>query len=221
MKKYLICDTETTGLPLSYDAPLDDVGNWPRIIELSWELCWENGETIEKACDLIYPDGTWKFPTGKFWQQHGFTEEENLLNGIPAEEALIKLAIAMNCADVMICHNLSYDKPIIECEMYRYKVYPKAVRRDLVDNIIYPPDGGLCNAGLRPKEILLKKECTKLLSTPILKLPGIYGNYAWPKLEVAYEYMFGEPMQGAHHASSDVEATKKVYLWIKDLENIL
>lgn len=215
MKKYLIVDTETTGLPLSYDAPFDDVGNWPRIIELSWELCWENGETIEKACDLVYPDGTWKFPTGEFWQKHGFTEAISLLVGEPIEKLLIRLAIAMNCADVMICHNLSYDKPIIECEFFRAKVYPNAVRRDLIKNNIQ------IKHGLRPDGVKLKKECTKLLSTPILKLPGFKGEYSWPKLEVAYEYMFGKPMEGAHHASSDVEATKKVYLWIKSLEDIL
>lgn len=215
MQKYLIVDTETTGLPIVYDAPYTDTDNWPRIIELSWELCWENGETIEKACDLIYPDGSWRFPTGAFWQEHGFTEAESLLNGVGPVFAFTKLAIAMNCADVMICHNLSYDKPIIECELYRYKIYPKAVRRNLIDEGVY------LKHGLRTEGVPLKKECTKLLSTPILKLPGIYGNYSWPKLEVAYEYMFGEKMTGAHHASSDVEACKKIYLWIKELENIL
>lgn len=217
MKKLLIIDTETNGLPINYTEPFTNTDHWPRIIELSWELCWENGETIEKACDLIYPDGTWRFPTGDFWKEHGFTEAESLLNGIPIADALMKLGIAMNCADVMICHNLSYDKPIIECEFFRSNMFPKAIRRQLVE-------AGISQqlfARLRPEDVKLQKECTKLLSTPILKLPGFRGDYAWPKLEVAYEYMFGEKMSGAHHASSDVEATKKVYLWIKSLEDIL
>jgi len=214
MKKYLFCDTETTGLPVTYTAPFTDTDNYPRIIELAWELCWENGETIEKACDLIYPDG-WRFPTGDFWKEHGFTEDESLLNGIDPIIAFTQFAIAMNCADVMICHNLSYDKPIIECELFRYKIYPKAVRRQLVAN------GIKIKHGLRPEGVPLQKECTKLLSTPILKLPGFKGEYSWPKLEVAYEYAFGEKMSGAHHASTDVEATKKLYLWIKSLSDIL
>lgn len=214
MKKYLFCDTETCGLPVSYDAPFHDLDNWPRILEVSWELCYENGETIEKACDLIQPDG-WKFPVGEFWEKHGFNEADSILNGIPAVEALTKLAVAMNCADVFICYNISYDQPIIEAEMYRYKIFPKAVRREMVQNNIVPA------IGFRDENIKLKKECAKLLSTPIVKLPGIYGNYSWPKLEVAYEFAFGEKMTGAHHASSDVEATKRLYLWIKSLENIL
>lgn len=214
MKKFLIVDTETTGLPIRYDAPFTDVDNWPRIIELAWELCWEDGKTIEKTCDLIYPDG-WRFPTGDFWKEHGFTEDESYLNGIEPIIAYTQLAIAMNQADVMICHNIAYDKPIIECEMYRYKIYPKAIRRQLIENGIH------IKHGLRSEGEKLQKECTKLLSTPILKLPGFKGEYSWPKLEVAYEYMFNEKMPDAHHASADVEATKKVYLWIKELNNIL
>lgn len=64
MKKYLIVDTKTTGLPISYTASFQDVDNWPRIIELAWELCYENGETIEKHCDLVEPDG-WPGISGK------------------------------------------------------------------------------------------------------------------------------------------------------------
>lgn len=215
MKKYLIADTETNGLPISYTAPFTDTDNWPRIIELSWELCWEDGTTIEKACDLVYPDGTWRFPTGKFWQEHGFSEAESLIAGEPIDKLLWAFGCAMNCADVMVCHNLSYDKPIIECEMFRAKLFPKAIRKVIIEKEIK------LKVDLRPENTPLIKECTKLLSTPILKLPGYKGEYAWPKLEAAYEFMFGEKMEGAHHASSDVEATKKVYLWIKSLENIL
>lgn len=138
-----------------------------------------------------------------------------MMNGKPMPDLLIKLAIAMNCADVMVCHNLSFDRPIIECEFFRYNIFPKAVRRELIANNIE------LKAILRPDDIKLQKECTKLLSAPILKLPGFKGEYAWPKLEAAYEFMFNQKMSGAHHAFSDVEATKKVYLWIKEMESIL
>src|SRR5579863_1661492 len=210
MQKYLICDTETTGLPVTYDAPFDDESNWPRILQLAWELCYENGETIEKHCDLVEPDG-WRFPTGEFWKEHGFNEADNMMLGRPIKELMMELAIAMNCADVLIAHNLGYDKPIIECEMWRCKVFPKAVRRELIANNIQ------LKAGLRPEDVPLKKECTKLLSTPIVKLPGIRSDYAWPKLEVAYEFLMGKPFTGGHQADADVQACKEIYLCIKSL----
>lgn len=214
MKKYLIVDTETNGLPLTYDAPFTDVNNWPRIVQLAWELCYEDGQTIEKYCELIYPDG-WRFPTGEFFDKNGFSEEANLMYGKPAKDALLQLAIAMNCADVLIAHNMTFDRPIIEAEMYRYKIFPKAVRRDLIKNNIR------LQAGLRDENVPLLKECTKLLSTPIVRLPGFKGQYAWPKLEVAYEYMFGKPFIDGHDAGQDVQACKEIYLWIKALQEII
>lgn len=213
MKKYLIIDTETSSLPVNYTEPFTNTDHWPRIIQLAWELCWENGETIKKVCELVQPDG-WRFPTGKFWVDNGFNEADSMLNGLPIKPLLIDLAIAMCQADVLVAHNLTFDQPIIECEMWRYKVFPKAIYRQFVDE--YQPP-----FKFRPDTIKLKKECTKLLSTPILKLPGFKGEYSWPKLEVAYEYMMGKPFNDCHHAGADVQACKEIYLWIQDLNNIL
>ena len=35
---YLIFDTETTGLPKRFDAPITDTDNWPRCIQIAWQL---------------------------------------------------------------------------------------------------------------------------------------------------------------------------------------
>lgn len=53
----MIFDCETTGLPLNFHAPITDLFNWPRITDLAWELCWENGETIQQMSEIISPDG--------------------------------------------------------------------------------------------------------------------------------------------------------------------
>lgn len=209
MKKLLFVDTETTGLPVTYDAPFTDVHNWPRILQIAWELCYEDGTPIKNVCELVKPDG-WKVPTGDFWKEHGFTTAKNEKHGKPAKDLLYDLAVAMCQADMMVCHNLSYDKPIIECECFRYKVFPKAVARDLRDLI-----------DLRPENVTLEKHCTKLLSAPILKIPGYRGDYKWPSLEEAYQFMFGKKVEGAHDAGWDVKACKEIFLWIRDYEQLL
>ena len=33
---YLFFDTETTGLPLRWNAPITDIANWPRLVQLAW-----------------------------------------------------------------------------------------------------------------------------------------------------------------------------------------
>ena len=35
---FLIFDTETTGLPRNWNAPLSDAENWPRCIQIAWQL---------------------------------------------------------------------------------------------------------------------------------------------------------------------------------------
>ena len=54
---YLIFDTETTGLPRSWKAPITDVENWPRCVQIAWQLYDEMGALIEQKDFLIRPDG--------------------------------------------------------------------------------------------------------------------------------------------------------------------
>ena len=43
---FLIFDTETTGLPRSYSAPLTDFDNWPRMVQVAWQLHDAQGNLI-------------------------------------------------------------------------------------------------------------------------------------------------------------------------------
>ena len=44
---YLIFDTETTGLPRNYNAPISDSENWPRAVQIAWQLHNEKGALLE------------------------------------------------------------------------------------------------------------------------------------------------------------------------------
>ncbi|MCD6544713.1 MAG: hypothetical protein J7K34_09415, partial [Flavobacteriaceae bacterium] len=54
---YLIFDTETTGLPKNWKAPITDVDNWPRCVQIAWQLHDEMGKLIEHQDYLIIPEG--------------------------------------------------------------------------------------------------------------------------------------------------------------------
>ena len=54
---YLIFDTETTGLPRNWKAPLTDSDNWPRCIQIAWQLHDSMGRVIEHQDYLIKPTG--------------------------------------------------------------------------------------------------------------------------------------------------------------------
>ena len=43
---YLFFDTETTGLPKNWQAPIHDTDNWPRMVQLAWVATDDNGEVL-------------------------------------------------------------------------------------------------------------------------------------------------------------------------------
>ena len=53
----LFFDTETTGLPQRWNAPVTDVNNWPRLVQLAWIMCDGKGNIIEERSDIVKPEG--------------------------------------------------------------------------------------------------------------------------------------------------------------------
>ena len=54
---YLIFDTETTGLPENWKAPLTDFDNWPRCVQLAWQIHNKEGGLVEVKNYIIRPEG--------------------------------------------------------------------------------------------------------------------------------------------------------------------
>ena len=54
---YLIYDTETTGLPKNFSAPVSDSENWPRLVQVAWQLHNDMGELIEVKNFIVRPEG--------------------------------------------------------------------------------------------------------------------------------------------------------------------
>ncbi|MFR6285749.1 MAG: hypothetical protein ACLUN1_18295 [Odoribacter splanchnicus] len=44
---YLFFDTETTGLPKQWNAPVTDLENWPRLVQLAWIMYDDRGNMLE------------------------------------------------------------------------------------------------------------------------------------------------------------------------------
>ena len=52
---FLVFDTETTGLPKKWNAPVSDIDNWPRCVQLAWQLHDVKGKLISNHSYLITP----------------------------------------------------------------------------------------------------------------------------------------------------------------------
>ena len=76
---FIIFDTETTGLPVNYHAPVTDLENWPRLVQLAWECHAADGNLLEAFNYIIKPAGfTIPFASEKI---HGISTERALAEG--------------------------------------------------------------------------------------------------------------------------------------------
>ena len=114
---YLIFDTETTGLPKRWKAPLSDSENWPRCIQIAWQIHDPKGSVISHEDYLISPDGfTIPFDSE---QVHGISTALAQDQGSPLLEVLNKFKLALNKVNFVVGHNVSFDRNIIGAEFLR------------------------------------------------------------------------------------------------------
>ncbi len=79
---YLFFDTETNGKALDFNAPVDDLDNWPRIAQLGWQVYNVSHELISEGSYLIKPDG-WEIPQEQFFIDNNMSTERCEEFGIP------------------------------------------------------------------------------------------------------------------------------------------
>jgi len=183
---YLIFDTETTGLPKKFNAPVSDTDNWPRCIQIAWQLHDAMGNLIEHKDYLIQPDGfNIPFDAEKI---HGISTELAHENGEPLEEVLEKFNTALNKAKFIVGQNVGFDLNIMGSEFYRNNIETKLGKLPVLDT------------------------CTET-TAQLCQIPGGRGGkFKLPTLTELHEFLFNEPFAEAHNATADVEATTRCFL---------
>ena len=185
---HLFFDTETTGVPKNYKAPLADLNNWPRLVQVAWLITDESGNELKSVEYIIKPNG-FTIPVDAS-SIHGITTENAMQNGYALDQVLREMIVDISNSITLIAHNISFDEKIIGAELLR--------------------------VGLDSELFNKSKKCTMQSGTNFCKLPGPYG-YKWPKLEELYMMLFKEKFDNAHTALADVSACAKCYFELKRL----
>lgn len=183
---HLFFDTETTGLPKNYKAPVSDLANWPRLIQLAWLITDDDGLELKSAEYIIKPVG-FSIPV-EASRIHGITDERARREGVELQPVLEEAAADITAAVTLIAHNIQFDEKILGAEFLR---------------------GG----GRNHIEGKLKK-CTMQSSTKYCGLPGPYGP-KWPKLQELHGKLFEVGFDGAHNAMADVRACAKCFFELR------
>ncbi len=180
---FLIFDTETTGLPLRDNAPVEELNNWPRIVQIAWQQHDKTGNLLEVQNLIIRPDD-FEIPYAAE-KVHGISTGLAKERGIPLSEALAKFASSIETASYIVGHNVKFDLNITAAEFLR--------------------------AGIQNRLLATPSVCTMDLTRNFCKLPGRGNRFKAPKLEELYTILFSESFTEAHNASADVNATARTF----------
>ena len=104
---YLIFDTETTGLPRNKTAPITDLDNWPRLVQLAWQLHDAKGKLISRSNCIVKPVG-FDIPF-KAEQVHGISTKRALEEGEDLQKVLNIFVEDLAKASLLVGHNIEFD----------------------------------------------------------------------------------------------------------------
>ncbi|MEK9830808.1 MAG: PHP domain-containing protein, partial [Schleiferiaceae bacterium] len=183
---YLVFDTETTGLPQRWDAPLEDVDNWPRVVQLAWQLHDAQGALVEAKDFLIYPEG-FNIPYGAE-KVHGISTQLAQAQGHPMSEVLDAFESALSRSTHLVGHNLRFDLQVMGAEYIRATRTPARLKLPVLDT------------------------CTQATAQVTKIIGGKGSGFKIPKLGELHAHLFQQEFAEAHNASADVEASARCFL---------
>lgn len=186
---YLFFDTETSGLPLDWYASKSKTDVWPRIVQIAWLLCDENGTILSEFQTVIKPDG-WGIDPGAI-DCHGITLEYAMNHGVDIVPVLEKFIEEVNSVDILIAHNVLFDSLIVQAECIRAKI------RENIDK--------------------KRKYCTMKQSTKFCGILGLFDKLKYPSLMELHNKLFNEHFEDAHDAMVDVKSCARCYFELKRL----
>jgi DNA polymerase-3 subunit alpha len=182
---YIVFDTETTGLPIDSKAPLENLANWPRVVQIAWQLHDLDGTLIRHKDYLIRPEG-FQIPY-EAEKIHGISTDLALAEGEDITIVLQDFVADLERSVVMVGHNLTFDIQAISVEFLRLGMGYDALEKEIIDT------------------------CTQKIANICQLQGGRNKQFKLPTLGELYLYLFGDSFSEAHNATADVEATARCF----------
>lgn len=197
--KILVFDTETTGLPKGKNPSIYKTELWPHIIQLSYivycsdenNLLTVEDDYIKISDDVIIEEASQAI--------HQISRDKLNKDGISIDEALNKFNNWAEKCDLLVGHNVSFDKRMVIVEGIRNKI-----RMDI--QYTY---------------------CTMKQSTEICKIEREFPDgtkyFKYPSLTELYKHLFNKIPKNTHNALIDILICMRCFCKIelnKDISRI-
>ena len=200
MTKALVFDVETTGLPKKYKPSIDELDMWPHIVQISWivystddmDLLSLEDHIIKLPNNMTIPEDSTKI--------HGISNEIMNEKGKDLMSILYKFYNALANSQVLVAHNLNFDKSMVQVESNRL-----GLSHSCFNNI-----AEFCTMNYGDKICNLKR---------INKYNRKVSKY--PKLIELYQKLFNETPKNLHNSLNDVLVCFRCYFKLRYNADIL
>lgn len=188
---YIVFDTETTGLPKKWNAPITDFNNWPRMVQIAWKVFDKNGVEIDSQNLIIKPQG-FTIPDEAI-AIHRITNEKAKDRGISLSVALEKFSKAVSENKHLIAHNITFDENVVGCELLREGMYNCVPDINHID--------------------------TMKLTTDFVAIPALRGKpgFKFPSQSELHQKLFNKGFEDAHDALADVTALARIFFELQKI----
>lgn len=188
--EFIVLDTETNGLPYSFDERYTEIDNWPNIIQLAYYLCDKYGNIKAQKQFYISPEN---YDIDKKTLKLLNLDYSTLKDySIPVELVLRQFEQDISNVKFIVGHNIQYDINVLKAEFLRS--YDRELNLDT------------------------KKTFCTMMSSVNIPLVNNKLNGKYPKLKELYEILLKKEPLGLHNAMNDVEYTYKCFLQILQLK---
>ena len=207
--RFLVFDTETTGLPQSKFISPSTLHQWPYIVQFSYVIYDSSLNDIVESKDYVIKVPESILISEESTKIHGITNEISGKSGIPINEALNEFFYYLRGVDRIIGHNIEFDLNMVKVELlriinkdlltaeqlklYKYDLHYltnyKNISCTLKDSIQF------CNIQILDKN-----------GKPYLK---------YPRLIELHEKLFNKSPSNLHNSFNDILVTLRCFMKLK------
>lgn len=210
--KFIVYDTETTGLPQTKYVKPSVTELWPHVVQFSYIIYESETNCLEKK-DYIIQIPSNVIMNEKNISIHGITNEMSQTKGVKVNDVIEEFMNNIEGSDFVVGHNLEFDLNILKVELLRMiretnDGENKQKYQEYLNNL-YSYD---------------KYFCTMQNSISVCKLPNPnkkYGDqYKYPKLDELHSHLFGIKPHKLHNSLNDIIVTFRCFyklLFDKDI----
>ena len=200
--KVLVFDTETSGLPSERNSSILDTEKWPYILQLSFMVYDDETKKIIQLKDNYIKQNI--TISKESINIHGITQEIMNCKGVNLEDVMNVFDIALQNADIVIGHNISFDKRIYMVEsIRRYRKQYFTVN------------------GIKKPEYCTMKNSTTLCKIEKLNTKTNKSYFKYPTLKELHTHLFNEYPSKLHNSLIDIFATLRCYIMMTQKYDIL